>query len=84
MNNSETKQIPLPLAESFIWRAGGADHIRACLFCIHSDGREVYFERRCTKPEVTGGAGRHAGCIDARALHGPCGIEARYLHLRGE
>ena len=74
------KTIPLLLAESYSWRAG-ADRIRACLFCVHSDGDEIYFDRRFNYPAVINIVG---DCISARAINGPCGIEARYLTIRGE
>lgn len=75
--------IPVTLAESYIWRAG-ADQIRACLFCVHSNAAEMPAERRCHHTSVSGAANRTIDCTTARQTFGACGVEARYLLLKGE
>lgn len=76
--------IPVTLAESYTWRAG-TDEIRACLFCTHSNRVIDPKARLCRHPQVTGhNSGRIVHCTTARDIHGPCGIDARFLRLSGE
>lgn len=75
--------IPVSLAESYAWRSG-VDRIRACLFCVHSNGDEIPIERRCRCPDVSGSPNRTTDCHVARETFGACGIEAKFLKLRGE
>lgn len=80
--------IPVILAESYSWRSG-VDDIRACLFCKHGNGEQLAAMRRCSSPDVNGtsriaASSRTMDCHVARSTAGPCGIEARFLKLRGE
>lgn len=81
-------RIPITLAESYVWR-NGVDEIRGCLFCIHGDSHDLAALRRCHSPDVTGTSpavesARSVDCHVARSNSGACGVEARFLKLRGE
>ena len=57
---------------------------RACVVCMHGTGEHAArgCARHCTHPEVVGNR-MPIPVETARSTMGPCGIEARFLTLRG-